>query len=74
MSRDKTRSCYIHLLSLLTSSCDRKYGREPEKLLYFMSYTFFWDQVRKTPKVDIDGPRKGSSVMVRARIMVNSLM
>ena len=55
---DKTRSCHIHLLPLLTFSCDRKYSRNHshEKLLYFMSYKFFLDQVRKIPKVDTDGP------------------
>lgn len=72
---NKTRSCHIYLLSLLVSSCDRKYGRKhsQEKLLYFMSYTFFLDRVRKIPKVDIGGTRKDPANIVRGRIMVNIL-
>lgn len=72
---NKTRSCHIYLLSLLVSSCDRKYGRKhsQEKLLYFMSYKFFLDRVRKIPKVDIGGTRKDPANIVRGRIMVNIL-
>ena len=72
---NKTRSCHIYLLSLLISSCDRKYGRKrnQEKLLYFMSYKFFLDRVRKIPKVDIGGTRKDPANIVRGRIMVNIL-